>query len=142
MNSMSLSNCLNKGCSVFEYKDESLCLNQKDEFIPLNHFTKNQDIPFYLYDLDGMRQWYRFFIKKTSSKAKVFFAMKANNNPEVLKVFLEEGAGVDVVSGGEMDRAKEVGFSPQQMIFSGVGKSLNELTQALNWDILQINVES
>ena len=68
--------------------------------------------------------------------------MKSNFNKQVLKAFQEEGSGVDVVSGGEARLAQSVGFSPQKMIFSGVGKSLLELEEAVEKEFFQINVES
>ncbi len=72
----------------------------------------------------------------------IHYAMKANANNKVLQTILRSGFGVDVVSGGELHRALSVGFKPKQIIFSGVGKTENEITLALQRNIKQINVES
>ena len=127
---------------MFEFQGDCLCLKQGDHSIKLKDITQGKKNPFYLYDLDGIRDWYHLFRKNVPSSTEVFYAMKANNNFQVLKAFQEEGAGVDVVSGGEITLAKEVGFPPDKMIFSGVGKTSEEITTALKWGLLQINVES
>ena len=68
--------------------------------------------------------------------------MKANHNSKVLKMFCAKGIGVDVVSGGELQRALDLGFPPKKIVFSGVGKSYEELSLALKEEVFQINVES
>ena len=127
---------------MFEFHDGFLCLQQGDHCIKLKDIAQKGAAPFYLYDLDGMRDWYQLFRKSVPSHTEVFYAMKANNNFQILKIFQEEGAGVDVVSGGEITLAKKMGFQPDKMIFSGVGKNQEEITMALQWGLLQINVES
>ena len=125
---------------MFSFQKGFLCLTQDRSHIKLSDTAKKEKTPFYLYDLDGMRDRYRLFSKTV--KGEVFYAMKANNNLQVLKTFQKEGAGVDVVSGGEISRAEEAGFPPGKMIFSGVGKTKEEISTALQRKILQINVES
>jgi diaminopimelate decarboxylase len=68
--------------------------------------------------------------------------MKANPNPQVLRCLKDLGAGADVVSLGEIKRALENGFSPKDIVYSGVGKTRHEITEALKLEIYQINVES
>lgn len=127
---------------MFEFQDNHLCLKQGNHSIKLKDIVQKETTPFYLYDLDGMRDWYKLFRNSIPSRTGIFYAMKANNNFQVLKAFQEEGAGLDVVSGGEITLAKKTGFSPDKVIFSGVGKSKEEITMALQWGLLQINVES
>lgn len=98
--------------------------------------------PFYVYDLSGLKNRIRFVKKQLSSKNKIFYAMKANNHPAILKLMQKSGFGVDVVSQGEITRALKCGFKPSDIVFSGVGKSTSELTKAIQLKIRMINVES
>ena len=72
----------------------------------------------------------------------VCFAVKANSNLSLLKLFRDLGAGYDIVSGGELFRVRQVGVDPQKVVFSGVGKKNAEIDYALNSNILLFNVES
>jgi diaminopimelate decarboxylase len=72
----------------------------------------------------------------------VCFALKANANLAVLKLFSDLGGGLDVVSAGELFRGLKAGVSPQRIVYAGVGKSRNEIAYALKADILMFNVES
>ncbi len=73
---------------------------------------------------------------------EVYFAVKACSNVNILKIFKENGVGVDLVSGGELYRALLAGVSPKQMVFSGVGKTKKEIDEALKAQIHMFNVES
>ena len=73
---------------------------------------------------------------------RLHYSMKANSNLALLRLLQERGAGVDIVSGGELFRAREAGFSADSIVFSGVGKSEQELREALAARILMFNVES
>jgi diaminopimelate decarboxylase len=73
---------------------------------------------------------------------RLHYSMKANSNLAVLRLLQERGAGLDIVSGGELFRAREAGFSADSVVFSGVGKSEQELREALAAGILMFNVES
>ena len=75
-------------------------------------------------------------------KALVCFAVKANSNQSVLRLLGEQGAGADVVSGGELKRALLAGIPAQRIVFSGVAKTAEEMEYALGQDIFQFNVES
>ena len=99
------------------------------------------DDPVYLYNLGQMKNRLEF-MKKSWPEAEIFYAMKANSHPQVLRTLQKTGAGADVVSGGEIRRALENGFSPRQIVFSGVGKSAAEISFSVDLNLYQINVES
>ena len=125
---------------MFCYEDNQLVLKKEKESLRIQDIANQQNTPFYLYDLEGIRKWCRFFLSQTH--LEVFFAMKCNFNKEVLKVFQDEACGVDVVSLGEAKRALDVGFPPEKILFSGVGKTKDELEFALSKSFFQINIES
>lgn len=127
---------------MFLYEKDNLVLKQGEHLLSVKEIAGDMITPFYLYDIQGLKDWYRFFLQATNNRLKVFFAMKSNFNKQILKAFLEEGSGLDVVSGGEARLAQELGFSPQKLIFSGVGKSVLELEEAVTKSFFQINVES
>lgn len=106
------------------------------------YLAKKHGTPLYVYDIDGLRQRAKFFKDNMPKEGRAFFAMKANNDPRVLKVFLAEGFGVDAVSQGEIELALNCGFKGEQIVFSGVAKSEKEILFAIEKNILQINVES
>ena len=74
--------------------------------------------------------------------ATICYAVKANSNIAVIKLLADMGAGADVVSSGELTRALKAGVPAKKIVFSGVGKTADELTHALKENILQINIES
>lgn len=97
--------------------------------------------PIYVYDLDFISQRYQA-MQKALGATRLFYAVKANPHNDVLATLRKLGAGADVVSLGEIKRALESGFLPQDIVYSGVGKTRHELTEALKLGIHQINVES
>lgn len=97
--------------------------------------------PIYVYDLDFIAQRFQAMAKALKN-VRLFYAMKANSNPGVLSKLKSLGAGADVVSLGEIKRALECGFQPQDIVYSGVGKTKFEISEALKLGIYQINVES
>lgn len=113
----------------------------EEELFPLSSLAAGRSQPFYVYDLDAMRTRARA-LKGALSHLEVHYAMKANASERILNTFREEGLGVDVVSGGEIKRALACGFTPEDVIFSGVGKTRAELELAIGLGIKQINVES
>lgn len=121
------------------YTDGQLCLGPSK--IPLARWTENYFKPVYIYDRAIVRERVRK-MQKALPGVKMYYAMKANSNLEILKCLREEGCGADLVSGGEALRAMEAGFSAEQMIYSGVGKTKREIREALVANIAQINVES
>ncbi|HBQ59988.1 MAG TPA: diaminopimelate decarboxylase [Balneolaceae bacterium] len=106
-------------------------------------FFKDQKTPFYYYDLDVLNATLKKIKKHGLSKGyHVHFALKANNQPKILKVIEEAGLGADCVSGGEIQRAIDSGFSPGDIAFAGVGKSDEEIELGLKHDIFCFNCES
>lgn len=122
-----------------EYINNELCLGPlKKALLPL---CANYMRPIYVYDLDFISQRYQA-MKKALGKTRLFYAVKANPNVEILQHLKKLGAGADVVSLGEIKRALESGFTVQDIVYSGVGKTRHEITEALKLGIYQINVES
>ncbi|MEX0845231.1 MAG: diaminopimelate decarboxylase [Balneolaceae bacterium] len=106
-------------------------------------FFKTQKTPFYYYDLDVLRQTLNVVKQYGLSKGfHIHFALKANNQPKILKVIKEAGLGADCVSGGEIIRSIESGFSPVEIAFAGVGKTDEEMELGLKHDIFCFNCES
>ncbi len=113
------------------------------EKISLKKFLKKNKTPFYIYSenqiISNYLQFERTF-KKTNPL--ICFAAKSNSNIQILKTLGKLGAGTDVVSGGELLKALKAGISPKKIVFSGVGKTQEELKIAINKKILLINCES
>jgi diaminopimelate decarboxylase len=122
-----------------EYINNELCLGpKKKSLLPL---CVNYARPMYVYDLDFLEQRFKSMAAALRG-TKLFFAVKSNPNVEVLQKLKKLGAGADVVSLGEIKRALESGFQPGDIVYSGVGKTKHEISEALKLGILQINVES
>ncbi|EAJ6142429.1 diaminopimelate decarboxylase [Campylobacter lari] len=105
--------------------------------------AKEYNTPFYIYDFDKIKE--RFTILKDAFKARksqIFYAVKANSNLSVLKLLASLDSGFDCVSAGEIYRALKAGAKNYKIIFSGVGKSADELKYALEQNILYVNLES
>ena len=99
--------------------------------------------PFYCYSTATLERHYKVFADAfADTKALVCYAMKANSNQSVLSTLAKLGAGADVVSGGELKRARAAGIPASKIVFSGVGKTEAELRLALDEDILCLNIES
>jgi len=111
--------------------------------LPLSQIAATHDSPLYVYSGTGIREAYRDFAAAVAPvNGKVHFAMKANSALGILALLAHEGAGADIVSGGELSRALAAGMSAADIVFSGVGKSKAEIEQALAAGIGQINAES
>jgi diaminopimelate decarboxylase len=99
--------------------------------------------PFYCYATATLERHYHVFAGAFADvPALVCYAMKANSNQAVIKTFAKLGAGADVVSEGELKRARAAAISPDKIMFSGVGKTARELALAVDEGILCVNVES
>jgi diaminopimelate decarboxylase len=99
--------------------------------------------PFYCYSSATLTRHYQVFANAFAGvDALVCYAMKANSNQAVIKTLGRLGAGADVVSGGELKRARIAGIPPDKIMFSGIGKTADELALAIDEGILCINVES
>ena len=99
--------------------------------------------PFYCYSTATLERHYRVFADAFADvPSLVCYAMKANSNQAVIATLARLGAGADVVSGGELKRARAAGIPPERIMFSGIGKTADELAAAVDGGILCINVES
>jgi diaminopimelate decarboxylase len=99
--------------------------------------------PFYCYASATLERHYRVFAEAFADvDALICYAMKANSNQAVIATLARLGAGADVVSGGELLRARAAGIPPEKIMFSGVGKTERELALAVDEGILCVNVES
>ncbi len=113
------------------------------EDVSLARIADDVGTPFYCYSTATLERHYRVFSDAFADTPHlVCYAMKANSNQSVLRTLAKLGAGADVVSGGELKRARAAGFPASKIVFSGVGKTEAELRQALAEDIHCINVES
>lgn len=111
--------------------------------MPLSQIAADHDSPLYVYSGASIRDAYRDFAAAVAPvNGKVHFAMKANSALGILALLAREGAGADIVSGGELSRALAAGMPASDVVFSGVGKSRSEIEQALVANIGQINAES
>src|SRR5215471_11022371 len=113
------------------------------EEVPVSRIAAVVGTPFYLYSAAGFTAQYRRFAGAFAREQPLLcFAVKANSNLAVLRHFAMLGAGADVVSEGELHRALAAGVPSERIIFSGVGKTADEMRAALTAGIHQINVES
>ena len=117
--------------------------NLKMEKIFLNSLTKNIKTPVYCYSVSQIK--YNFEeLKKSfkSSKPLICYAVKANFNEKIIRILAELGAGADVVSVGELKQCLKNGIKKEKIVFSGVGKTFQEIRFAVKNQIRQINIES
>ena len=113
------------------------------EDVDIGRLAEQLGTPFYCYSTATLERHYRVFTEAFAGvDTLVCYAMKANSNQSVLRTLARLGAGADVVSGGELMRARAAGIPADKIVFSGVGKTEGELRQALAENILCINVES
>jgi diaminopimelate decarboxylase len=99
--------------------------------------------PAFVYNADAIRSRYRLLDAALSPvRHRICFAVKANSNLAILRILRDLGAGADIVSAGEMARALAAGFRPEHIVFSGVGKTADELGAAVRAGIGHLNVES
>lgn len=129
--------------SFFEYRNGEM----HAEGVALAQIAAQVGTPFYCYSAGALRAGWQEFadaIKGMNAPhgASICYAMKANSNLAVIRLFGELGAGADIVSVGEMKRALAAGIAPERIIYSGVGKKPSELMAALQAGVGQINVES
>lgn len=123
----------------FHYKDGVLCA----EDVSLARLAVEVGTPFYCYSTATLERHYRVLTEAFAGQdALICFAVKANSNQAVLKTLAQLGAGMDVVSEGELRRALAAGVPAGKIIFAGVGKTREEMAYALQQGILGFNVES
>ncbi len=123
----------------FHYKGKELYCEET----PLSRIAKKVGTPFYLYSIGTFLDHF-LKLKKAFETANplICFSMKANSNLTVLKALVAKGSGLDIVSGGELFRAKKVDVDPQKIVYASVGKTETEIEEAIRSRILMFNVES
>lgn len=125
--------------SYFSYKNGALCA----ENVALADIAEQFGTPTYVYSKAALLENFSAYADMCKGRdALVCYAMKANSNLAVLNLLARHGAGFDLVSGGELLRVIAAGGDPKKCLFSGVGKSRDEIALALSHDILCFNVES
>jgi diaminopimelate decarboxylase len=125
--------------SPFRYRNGEL----HAEMVPLSRIAAEFGTPCYVYSRAELtRAWRDFDAAFAGRDHLLCYAVKANPNIGVLNVFARLGSGFDIVSGGELARVIAAGGDPQKVVFSGVGKTADEMRQALQAGILCFNVES
>ena len=125
--------------SYIRYKNNNLFV----ESVSVRRLTSKFNSPFYLYSEGCIVENYKSFLRNfKKSEPLICFSVKANSNVEILKVLKRMGSGADVVSGGELLKAIKSGIKPNKIVFSGVGKTEEEIKLAIKKNILLINIES
>ena len=130
---------MNAIAALFHPNNGQLCA----ESVPLNEIAKRFGTPCYVYSRAALESALdEFLVELEGIDAQVCYAVKANSNLAVLNVFARRGAGFDIVSAGELQRALAAGADPRKIVFSGVGKTREEMIFALQTGILCFNIES
>lgn len=125
--------------NFFEYRGQELYC----EDIPVQKIAEKVGTPFYLYSASTIERHFNVFSEAFAQVHHlVCYSVKANSNLAVLKLLGEMGAGADIVSGGELFRALRAGIPGERIVFSGVGKRVDEISDALAAGVLMFNVES
>lgn len=113
------------------------------EGVPLKRIAEEVGTPAYVYSLGAIRDQFRRLTRATGDAPhRVHYSCKANGNIAILRALHALGAGVDVVSGGELYRARLAGFVPDDIVFGGVGKTAREIEEAVAAGVLLVNAES
>ena len=125
--------------SHFDYRNGELHVEQ----VALSQVAERYGTPCYVYSRAAITETYRAFDAAFGARDRlVCYAVKANSTLGVLNVLARLGSGFDIVSGGELARVMAAGGDPRKVVFSGVGKTAEEMQQALMAEILCFNVES
>ncbi len=123
----------------FEYHQGELYCEQ----VPISRIAKEVGTPCYVYSHSTLIRHFRAYDSAFKNIPHVIaFAMKSNSNLAILSLMAKEGSGVDIVSGGELFRAMKSGVPASKIVFAGVGKTADEIREALKADILMFNIES
>lgn len=130
--------------TYFTYQNNILCADN----VPLTDIARQYGTPLYIYSKTALTDNYLAYanaLKKhehADTPSLICFSVKSNSNLAVLKILGDLGSGFDIVSGGELSRVIAAGCDPRKVIFSGVGKTKEEIRFALENDILCFNIES
>ncbi len=123
----------------FQYKNGELFCEE----VPVKEIVSSVGTPVYIYSARTISRHFRVFDEAFSEVSHlVCYSVKANSNVAVLRLLARLGAGADIVSGGELARALKAGIPADKIVFSGVGKTPDEMRAALEAGILMFNVES
>ena len=123
----------------FHYRDNELYCEE----VPIQKIAAEVGTPFYLYSHATLKRHFLIFNEAFEGIDRlVCYSAKANTNLALLKLFANLGGGLDIVSGGELYRGLKAGFPPDRIVYSGVGKRVDEIDYALHTDIMMFNVES
>lgn len=123
----------------FEYRDGILSAEE----VSVTALAEEYGTPLYIYSAATLRRHFKAFDSAFNELDHLTcYSIKANSNLAVLKLLAAEGAGMDIVSGGELYRALKAGVTPEKIVYSGVGKRDSEIREALEAKILMFNVES
>ncbi|RKX62057.1 MAG: diaminopimelate decarboxylase [Thermodesulfobacteriota bacterium] len=123
----------------FEYKNGELYCEE----VPIKKILEDVGTPVYIYSAKTIRRHYKVFEKSFSNiDHLICYSVKANSNIAIISLLKQLGSGADIVSAGELKRALKAGIDPKKIVFSGVGKTPEEIEFALRADILMFNVES
>ena len=123
----------------FEYRGGALCA----EDVPLDEIAARFGTPTYVYSRSAIESAFGAYADALRGRdALVCYSVKANSNLSVLALMARLGAGFDIVSGGELSRVLAAGGDPRKIVFSGVGKTRDEIRRAIEAGILSINLES
>ncbi|UJP06249.1 MAG: diaminopimelate decarboxylase [Nitrosomonas sp.] len=127
------------GFPQFVYHSDALYV----ESVPLHQIAEQYGTPCYVYSRAALTQAYRDFDTAFAARDHLIcYAVKANSNIAILNLLARLGSGFDIVSGGELQRVIKAGGDPRKTVFSGVGKTIQEMRMALDVGILCFNVES
>lgn len=123
----------------FQYRDGKL----HAEELGVRQLAEQYGTPLYIYSAATLRRHFEAFDSAFKGLDHLTcYSVKANSNVSLLRLLAEQGAGMDIVSGGELYRALKAGVAPEKIVYSGVGKKAEEIREALESGILMFNVES
>ncbi|OGP56791.1 MAG: diaminopimelate decarboxylase [Deltaproteobacteria bacterium RBG_13_49_15] len=123
----------------FTYRNDELYCEE----LPVKIIAESVGTPFYLYSHATLsRHFHAFYDAFEGVERLICYSAKANTSLAILKLFASMGGGLDIVSGGELYRGLLAGFPPEKIVYSGVGKRVDEIDMALEKGILMFNVES
>jgi diaminopimelate decarboxylase len=123
----------------FTYRENELYC----EDVPVQKIAAEIGTPFYLYSHATLTRHLKAFNEAFEGIDRLIcFSAKANTNLAILKLFATQGCGLDIVSGGELYRGIQAGFAPNHIVYSGVGKRVDEIDYALKSEIMMFNMES
>ncbi len=129
----------NSPMSPFHYRQGSLHC----EDVPLAWIAQEVGTPCYVYSYKAIRERYLRLERALDGVPHLIcYAMKACSNQAILRTLIREGAGIEIVAGGELYRALAAGADPRKIVYAGVGKRADEIAYALRSDVLMLNVES